>query len=59
MFSCCGTLCGDGSEREQCHLLSASFQAVPLLPISKLGPSGAGSQVSGLVCILGPCGSLQ
>ena len=26
---------------------------------SKLGPSGADSRVGGLVCILGPCGSLQ
>ena len=39
--------------------LSASFQSFPLLPTSKLGPSGADSQVDGFVYILGPCGSLQ
>ena len=39
--------------------LSAGFQSLPLLPTSKLSPSGAGSQVGGFVCILGPCGSLQ
>ena len=39
--------------------LSASFQSLPLLPTSKLGPSGADSQVGSLVYILGPCGSLQ
>ena len=39
--------------------LSASFQSLPLLPTSKLGLSGADSQVSGFVYILGPCGSLQ
>ena len=30
-------------------LLSAGFQSLPLLPTSKLGPSGADSQVGGLV----------
>ena len=30
-----------------------------LLPTIKLGPSGAGSRVGGLVHALGPCGSLQ
>ena len=39
--------------------LSASFQPLFPLPISKLGPSGADSQVGGFVYILGPCGSLQ
>ena len=39
--------------------LSASFQSLPLLPTSKLGPSGANSPVGGFVYILGPCGSLQ
>ena len=28
--------------------LSAGFQSLPLLPTIKLGPSGAGSRVSGL-----------
>ena len=39
--------------------LSAGFQSFPLLPTIKLGPSGAGSRVGGLVHTLGPCGSLQ
>ena len=39
--------------------LSPHFKSLALLPISKLGPSGADSQVGGLVYILGPCGSLQ
>ena len=37
--------------------LSASFQSLPQVPTIKLGPSGAASQVSGFVYILGPCGS--
>ena len=40
-------------------LLSARPQSLPLLPTIKLGPSGAGSRVGGLVHTLGPCGSLQ
>ena len=39
--------------------LSARFQSLPLLPIFKLGPSDAASQVGGFVYVLGPCGSLQ
>ena len=39
--------------------LSLNFQSLPLLPTSKLGPSGADSRVGGLVYTLGPCGSLQ
>ena len=39
--------------------LSAGFQSLPPLPRIKLGPSGADSQVGGLVHALGPCGSLQ
>ena len=39
--------------------LSSRFQSFTLLPTIKLGPSGAGSQVGGLVHTLGPCGSLQ
>ena len=39
--------------------LSADFQSLPLLPTNKLGPSGADSQVGGLVYVLGPCRSLQ
>ena len=58
---CCGTVCG-GGDREGtmwlAHLL-ASFQSLPPLPTSKLGPSGVDSQVDGLMYILVPCGSLQ
>ena len=39
--------------------LSTRLQPLPLLPTIKLGPSGAGSPVGGLVHALGPCGSLQ
>ena len=39
--------------------LSAGFQSLPLLPTSKVGPSGADSRVVGFVYVLGPCGSLQ
>ena len=39
--------------------LSASFQSLPLLTTSKLGPSGADSRVHGFVYILEPHGSLQ
>ena len=39
--------------------LSASFQPLPPLPTSKLGPSGAESLVGGFVYFLGPGGSLQ
>ena len=40
-------------------LLSAGFQSLPLLPTIKLGPSGADSWVSELVCVLRLCGSFQ
>ena len=40
-------------------LLSASFQSLPLLPTSKVGPSSADSHMGGFVYVLGPCGSLQ
>ena len=36
----------------------ARFQSLPMLPRSKLGPSGADSHVDEFVYILGPCGSL-
>ena len=40
--------------------LSDDFQSLPLLPTSKLGPSGAiDSQVGGLVYVLGCCGTPQ
>ena len=37
--------------------LSAGFQSLPLLPTSKLGPSGADSPVAGFMYVIGPCGS--
>ena len=36
--------------------LSAGFQSLPLLPTSKLGPSGADSQMGGFVYVLVPYG---
>ena len=39
--------------------LSSGSQSFTLIPAIKLGPSGAGSRVGGLVHALGPCGSLQ
>ena len=39
--------------------LSTRFQSLPLLPTIKLGPSGAGSRVGGLVHALDPCGSVS
>ena len=56
---CTGMLyVGKGSDRGIVPFvqLSASFQLLPPLPTSKLGPSGAYSRVGGLVYNLGPCG---
>ena len=39
--------------------LLAGFQSLPLLPTSKLGPSGGDSCVGEFVYILGLCGYLQ
>ena len=39
--------------------LSAGFQSLLSLPTSKLGSSGADSQVGSFGYVLGPCGSLQ
>ena len=39
--------------------LSSGFPSFTPIPTIKLGPSGAGSPVGGLVHTLGPCGSLQ
>ena len=60
MFLRCGPICGEGV-REETMLaqLSAGFQSLPLLPTSKLGPSGADTQVGGFVYVLATCGSLQ
>ena len=38
---------------------SSRFQSFTPIPTIKLGPSGDGSPVGGLVHTLGPCGSLQ
>ena len=55
----CDTVCEGGVQDRTVPFapLSASFQSLPLLPTSKLGPSGADSWVGGLVYNLGPCGS--
>ena len=55
----CGTVCRGGVQEGTVLLdqLSVGFQSLPLLPTSKLGPSGADSQVRGFVHILGLCGS--
>ena len=57
----CDAVCGGGAKSGAMALapLSACFQSLPLLPTIKLGPSGADSQVDGLVHALGTCGSLQ
>ena len=53
-------MCGRGREGAMAlALLPAGFQSLPPLPTIKLGPSGADSQVGGLVHALGLCGSLQ
>ena len=56
---CCGAVCKGGIQEGTIPLaqLSAGFQPLPSLPTSKLGPSGADSQVDGFVYVLGPCGS--
>ena len=48
------TVCGGGVQEGTMAvaMLSASFQSLPPLPTSKVGPSGADSQVSGFVYIL-------
>ena len=57
----CDTVCGGRIREETMPLtwLSAGFQLLSLLPISKLGPSDADFQVGGFMYIVGPCGSLQ
>ena len=57
----CGAVCGGGVREGTTPLakVSAGFQSLSLLPISKLGPSGGDSRVNGFVYVLGPCGSLQ
>ena len=61
MSPSCHSVCGGGVPEGTMLLaqLSAGFQSLPPLPTSKLGPSGADSQMGGLVYVLGPCGSLQ
>ena len=57
----CGAACGGGVREGTMTLaqLSVNFQSLPLLPRSKLGPSGADSWVGGFAYVLGPHGSLQ
>ena len=61
MSLCFGALVGRGVREGTMPLaqFSAGFQSLPLIPTSKLGPSGADSKVDGFVYILGPHGSLQ
>ena len=61
MLLLCGAVCGGGVQEGTVPLarLSVSFQSLPPLPTSKLGPSGADSQVGGFMYVPGPCGSLQ
>ena len=56
-----GAICWGGDKEGTVPLaqLSAGFQSLPLLPTIKSGPSGADSQVGGIVYVLGPCRSLQ
>ena len=56
-----GAVCGRGVREGIVPLaeLSDGFQSLPLLPTSKLGPSGADSRMGGFVYIVRPCGSLQ
>ena len=58
---CSDTVSGEGVQEGTVLLaqLSAGFQSLPLLPASKLGPSGADSLVGGFVNILVPYESLQ
>ena len=60
-MAACGAVCGGGVRVGTMPLgqVLSGFQSLPLLPTSKLGPSGAESQVSWFVYILGPHGSLQ
>ena len=49
----CGTVCGQGVREGTMPLARhlAGFQSLPPLATSKLGPSGADSQVGGWVCV--------
>ena len=48
-----GAVCGGGVREGTLLLaqLSAGFQSLPLLPTSKLGPTGDDSRVGGCVCV--------
>ena len=61
MWLSCGVVYGGGVQEGTMPFaqLSAGFHSLPPLLTSKLGPSGADSQVGGVVYVLGPCGSLQ
>ena len=53
---CSGVFCGGEVQERIIQLvqLSIGFQSFPPLLTSKLGPSGADSQVGGFVYVLGP-----
>ena len=61
MWLRCGAVYREGVQEGTMLLawLLAGFRSLPLLPISKLGPSGADSQMGGFVYILGSCGSFK
>ena len=52
---CCNAVCGEGGAMALA-LLSASFQSLPPLPTSKVGPSGADSGWVGLCTFWDPVG---
>ena len=57
----CDIVCGGGVREGTVPLtqLFVSFQSLPPLPTSKVGPSVADSYVGGFVYALGPSESLQ
>ena len=61
MLLCFDAVCGGEVQEGTMPLapLSVGFQSLPPVPTIKLGPSGADSQVGGLLYVLGPCVSLQ
>ena len=56
---CCDSVSGGGAQEGTIPLaqLSPSFQSLPLLSTSKLGPSGVDSLVGVFEYVLGPGGS--
>ena len=58
MRLCCGTVCGGGVWEGTVPLALCQFSVTFPATHNQIRHSGADSQVSGLVYILGPCGSL-